>query len=250
MKIGDYVRVNSPNSKNHGKDGRVTKYQACGIVTVKMRHNGSYINIKRYHLIQHPLVLWMRKADGALGTMPATNKFISSLGGQVVYPANINMFVPFFFKVGERVRLMHNSVGYTGDVIEVSIQHSRVRVRFVSRSGGVMDVWRNMKDLTLAKDTDIPEKEAKTIELKTVKVGADVKSVQTISTETETEFLLTIKKKYSQDVKVFDSKESMKEYLDKILNPDTVMTLSYREITKTYGESKSIKMKTVTTFEL
>lgn len=243
MKIGDYVRVNSPNSKNHGKDGRVTKYQACGIVTVKMLHNGSYINIKRYHLMKHNIVLWMRKSDGCLGTMPASNKFVASVGGDVVYPANATMFVPFFFKRGERVRLMHNSVGYVGTVSEVHIRDSRLYIRFVSKSGGIMDVWRNMKDITLASDKEIPEKEAKPVALK-----------EPVIIKASTEFELTItKKRFNQtfdDVKIFDSIDSMKEYLDKMVNPDTVKSVSYREIKKTYSDRKEIKMKTVTTFEL
>lgn len=241
MRIGDYVRVNSPSSKNHGKDGLVTKIQSCGIVTVKMRHNGSYINIKRYNLIKHNLVLWMRKTDGCLGTMPSSNKFISSVGDQVVYPANVNMFVPFFFQRGERVRLMHNSVGYVGEVTEVSIQHSRVQIRFVSKSGGVMELWRNMKDLSLANDKEIPEKEAKPVTLK-----------EPVIVKTNTEFELTVVKSTSPEkhVTIFNSIDAMKSYLDNVLNPAIVKSISYREIKKVYGDAKPIKMKTVTTFEL
>lgn len=241
MKIGDYVRVNSPDSKNHGKDGRVTKYQACGIVTVKMLHNGSYINIKKYHLMKHNVVLWMRRSDGVLGQIPdGSNKFTASVGGQTIYPVNMTMFVPFFFQRGQRVRLMHNSVGYVGTVSEVHIRDSRLYIRFVSKSGGIMDVWRNMKDITLANDTEIPEKEAKPVTLK-----------EPVFIAKNTEYELTIVKKTGgHDVKVFDKLDTMKEYLDKLVNPDTVHRISYREIKRTFGEVKAIKMKTVTTFEL
>lgn len=230
---GRYARVTKEGLKTTGLDGIITDFDLRYVTLKLIGSNIKSVRVRRENITIHETVLY-RGVGNEIGTLlgdfftPNMTKNSQGIGR--------TKFTPHFFRVGDECRFMHNSRVDQGKIVHIDIKEGKVTINHQG-----MLLTRKMNDIRL------PASEPIFVKSSVSRPLGDKASLTVISYE------MTIVKRSGEVKKVeLSTKEKMQEYIDKLVNPDTVVSLSYRKIEKIYRPVVDVKpiVKTITKFEV
>lgn len=233
---GRYVRINQSGALTNGQDGIITKFDHSH-VTVKMLSDGRHYTFRRTSVQIHDLVLYHSKSSGIIGSMNDAKTHFYPNGTSAKLPiSNAFDYEVFFFRPGQTVRFVYNCRGEEGTIAHVDPGKMLLTINFNNTL-----VTRAMKDVSL------PPRPASENAKKFVQ-NLKERDARARSAVTEYELIIVKNSGPERSIFTFKTKELMKDYLDKLVNPANVKHIRYREVVKTFGTETPIKMKIV--FEL
>lgn len=230
---GRYARVTKEGLKTTGLDGIITDFDLRYVTLKLIGSNIKSVRVRRENITIHETVLY-RGVGNEIGTLlgdfftPNMTKNSQGIGK--------TKFTPHFFRVDDECRFMHNSRVDQGKIVHIDIKEGKVTINHQG-----MLLTRKMNDIRL------PASEPIFVKSSVSRPLGDKASLTVISYE------MTIVKRSGEVKKVeLSTKEKMQEYIDKLVNPDTVVSLSYRKIEKIYRPVVDVKpiVKTITKFEV
>lgn len=236
FQIGRYVRITKLGLKYSGKDGRIKSFDNMYVI-LKMVENSQCIRVLRKNVTVHHTALMIRGCDGELGTILGSN-FTANMTKKVESTGRSN-YKPYFFRVGQQVRVMNNSKMVTGSIKNIDISGGIAAIRLIDEPD--MIVTRRLVDMRLTLDSKMHETLAASKLSRVVESPKQESKPVSESNDVEYE-LIVVKTNVAKTVTHFVSKEAMKEYIDKLLSPYNIQSIEYREVKRTFGPKIALKV--------
>lgn len=228
---GRYARVTKEGLKTSGLDGMITGFDFTHVTLKLIGSNIKSVRVRRENITIHAFILYKSNAsDPQIGTIKDTF-FTPNMTNNPQKIANTK-FVPFFFKAGDTVRFMKNSFMDEAEIVHVNVLEGRLTLRHE----GMLHT-RSLTDVCLPKEKKEP-------------VFIKPSIVESAELTTVSYEMTVLKKSGEKITPSFSSKEQMQKYLDKLVNPDTVIRVTYREVKKVYSPVMTVGVKTITKFEV